>query len=92
MNENVKAGSLKFWNKAARKYSNQPVKDRAGYEKTLEDACRYSGEDKAVPELGCGTGSAALKPADACGDFIVTDSSTVMIAIAIERKSAAEKT
>lgn len=81
--------SPQFWNRIARKYAKQPVKDEKGYEKTLAAARHYLGPDKNVLELGCGTGSTALKLAADCGELTATDIAAEMIAIAEERKAGA---
>ncbi|MBZ0166493.1 MAG: class I SAM-dependent methyltransferase, partial [Candidatus Omnitrophica bacterium] len=78
--------SEKFWNKTARKYAKGPIKDMAGYEKTLEDTRKYLGSDKTVLEFGCGTGTTALKLASSTKDYTATDLSSEMIAIANEKK------
>jgi len=52
--------SEKFWNKCARKYSKEKIKDEEGYRKTLEDTQKYLGQEKIVLEIGCGTGTTAL--------------------------------
>jgi len=77
--------SEKFWNKTARKYSKQPVKDEKGYHKTLEDTKKYLGREKTVLEIGCGTGTTALKLADCVKELTATDISSTMIEIANEK-------
>ncbi len=84
----MKSTSEKFWNKTARKYAKDPIKDMAGYEKTLADTKKYLGADKCVLEFGCGTGMTALKLATYTKEYTATDISTEMITIANERKAA----
>ena len=77
----------KFWDVRAEKYAQSAIKDMAAYEKTLERTRAHLTPDMRVLELGCGTGTTALKLADAVGDYAATDYSAEMIAIA-ERKLA----
>ena len=74
-----------FWNKAAEKYSKSPIKDMAAYEATLDRARAHLTSEMRVLEIGCGTGTTALKLADTGADITATDISENMIAIA-ERK------
>lgn len=71
-----------FWNKAARKYAAAPIKDTIGYERTIERTREILGATDTVLEVGCGTGTTALKLAPAVGRLIATDVSSEMIAIA----------
>lgn len=74
-------GSARFWDKIARGYAKKPVSDVASYEKTLDltRARLSSGDD--VLEIGCGTGTTALKLADAARHILATDISPQMIRI-----------
>ncbi len=78
----------KFWDKTAKKYSKSDIKDKEGYHKTLEDTKKYLGRDKAVLEIGCGTGTTALILAEFVKDLTATDISSEMITIANEKKDA----
>ena len=80
--------SEKFWDKTARKYSRQKIKDEAGYQRTLEDTKKYLGPEKTVLEIGCGTGTTALKLAGFVKELIATDISAQMIEIANEKADA----
>ena len=77
-----------FWDKIARKYAAKPVDDEPAYEDTLARTRAYLGADDVVLELGCGTGTTALKLADAVGHITATDISPEMIAIANEKLGA----
>ena len=70
-----------FWNLFARRYSGSPVKDMKGYEKTLDDTRKYLTRKSVVLEIGCGTGTTALKLADSVKEMTATDVSSNMIAI-----------
>ena len=74
-----------FWDRIARKYAAKPVDDPAAYEDTLARTRAYLSIDSRVLELGCGTGTTALKLADAVGHITATDISPEMIAIAEEK-------
>lgn len=75
----------RFWDKLARRYAKQPVADEAAYAHTLERTRTYLGAEDHVLELGCGTGSTALKLADAVAEIVATDFAPEMIAIAREK-------
>ncbi len=79
--------SEKFWNKTARKYAKDPIKDMEGYEKTLEDTKKYLGAEKTVLEFGCGTGTTALILAPFVRKYTATDISSEMITIGNEKKA-----
>jgi len=71
-----------FWDKIADKYAASPVKNIAAYEETLTRTRAYLDPADDVLELGCGTGTTALKLAEDAGDITATDFSPRMIAIA----------
>ena len=71
-----------FWDKIADKYAASPVKNITAYEETLQRTRAYLGQADRVLELGCGTGTTALKLAGDAGHITATDISTRMIAIA----------
>ena len=48
MKKNVISKAEKFWNKTARKYSREKIKDQKGYQKTLDDTRRYLGPEANV--------------------------------------------
>ncbi len=78
----------RFWDRAARKYAGDPIKDMAGYERTLERARQLLGSSDRVLELGCGTGTSALLLAPSVGRIVGSDVSGEMIAIAREKAAA----
>jgi SAM-dependent methyltransferase len=77
-----------FWDGLARGYAEKPVKDVDAYEQTLARTRSYLGADDRVLEVGCGTGSTALRVADAVGRYTASDISPAMIAIAEEKAAA----
>ncbi|MGJ8611409.1 MAG: class I SAM-dependent methyltransferase [Octadecabacter sp.] len=74
-----------FWDKIAPKYANDPIKDMAAYEYTLERTKSYLRDDDRVLEIGCGTGSTALLIAPGVRQITGTDISPAMIGIANEK-------
>lgn len=71
-----------FWNGMAARYAKAPIRDEGSYEYTLGRTRSYLRAGDEVLELGCGTGSTALRLADAVGKIIATDYSEGMIEIA----------
>jgi ubiquinone/menaquinone biosynthesis C-methylase UbiE len=80
-----KTEDARFWDRAARKYATDPIKDMPGYERTLDRVSRLLNGSDAVLEIGCGTGTTALKLASSVAHMVATDVSGEMIAIARER-------
>ena len=74
-----------FWDRIARKYAADPIADMAGYEATLQRVQALLSIDHEVLEIGCGTGSTALRLAPGTRRLMATDVSTGMIAIAREK-------
>jgi ubiquinone/menaquinone biosynthesis C-methylase UbiE len=79
----------RFWDRIARKYANDPIKDMAGYERTLARTRELLASTDTVLEIGCGTGSTALRLAPSVQSTVATDISEEMVAIARERAAAA---
>ncbi|MFZ7091891.1 class I SAM-dependent methyltransferase [Primorskyibacter sp. 2E233] len=73
---------LSFWDRAAEKYAVRPVGDPDAYDATLERVRHWLRPDMAALELGCGTGSTALRLCDAVREMTATDISEEMIRIA----------
>ncbi|WP_274923656.1 class I SAM-dependent methyltransferase [Pseudomonas aeruginosa] len=79
------ANKARFWNRVARKYASDPIADLVGYERTLQRVKETLSTDYEVLEIGCGTGSTALRLAPATRRLVATDISEQMIAIAREK-------
>lgn len=82
--------STSFWDRIADRYAARPVPDEAIYEEKLAITRRYLNEDTALLEVGCGTGTTAIKHAPHVGHVHATDISARMIEIANERARAAD--
>lgn len=80
--------SARFWNRVARKYAADPIADLAGYETTLRRVGALLSPAHSVLEIGCGTGSTALRLAAGTRQWLATDLSPEMIAIAREKLAA----
>ncbi|SHI89555.1 class I SAM-dependent methyltransferase [Wenxinia saemankumensis] len=78
-----------LWDRIARSYAARPVADPAAWEATLERVRAWLKPTDRVLELGCGTGSSALKLAPAARAYTGSDLSREMIAIAHEKLAGA---
>jgi SAM-dependent methyltransferase len=74
-----------FWNRVARRYAAMPMRNPEAWEETLARTRAHLSPDDRVLELGCGTGSTALRLAPEVASYIATDDAAEMIAIATER-------
>lgn len=72
----------RFWDRIARKYATDPIADVAGYERTLARTRHYLKSDHTALEVGCGTGTTALRLAPFVERLVATDISGEMITIA----------
>lgn len=78
----------RFWNRIARKYATDTIKDLAGYDRTIARTRRLLRPSDTVMEIGCGTGTTALKLAPDVAHLHASDVSSEMIAIAREKALA----
>lgn len=78
----------RFWNRAARKYAADPIADVPGYEATIRRVQMLLSAEQNVLEIGCGTGSTAMRLASHTRHMLATDVSENMIAIALEKLAA----
>jgi ubiquinone/menaquinone biosynthesis C-methylase UbiE len=81
--------AVKFWDGVAPKYAKTPISDLESYEYTLQRTASYLKADDRVLELGCGTGSTALRLAGHAGHITASDFSSAMLEEG-RRKAAAE--
>lgn len=78
----------RFWDRIAVQYAADPIADMAGYEFTLRQVEDLLTADQDVLEIGCGTGTTALRLAPFTRRLLATDVSARMIAIAREKLAA----
>jgi ubiquinone/menaquinone biosynthesis C-methylase UbiE len=83
------ASDARFWDRASRKYARSAIADQAGYERTLDRTRALLRSGDRVLELGCGTGTTALRLAGSVQHYLATDISAAMIAIADEKRAVA---
>ncbi len=79
------ARKARFWDRIARKYAADPIADLPGYERSLARTRDYLDASCHVLEVGCGTGTTALRLAPHCRRYLASDVSAEMIAIANEK-------
>ncbi len=84
--------SARFWDRVARKYARSAIADPAGYERTIERVNGLLSPRHQVLELGCGTGTTAMRLAHGCATYLATDISQEMIQIAREKLAQAPST
>jgi SAM-dependent methyltransferase len=82
------ARKARFWDRIAVKYAADPIADMAGYEATQRRVQGLLSADQDVLEIGCGTGTTALRLAPFTRRLLATDVSASMIAIAREKLAA----
>src|SRR5574343_285144 len=80
--------SARFWDKMARKYAAHSIADEAGYEASLRRTSELLAESDQVLEIGCGTGTTALRLAQRVRRLHATDVSAQMVAIPHEKLPA----
>lgn len=82
------ARKARFWDRIAVKYAADPIADMAGYERTLRRVQDLLSTRHDVLEIGCGTGTTALRLAPFTRRLLATDVSAGMIAIARDKLAA----
>lgn len=78
-----------FWDGIAEKYAAQPVADPDAFERKIAITLDRIGHDSIVLDVGCGTGSLALRLAPSAGRVHGLDVSGEMIRIARSKADAA---
>ncbi|MEM8792355.1 MAG: class I SAM-dependent methyltransferase [Pseudomonadota bacterium] len=77
-----------FWDRIAQKYARKPIADPEAYEQKLARVAALLHPTDRVLEIGCGTGSTALRLAPRVAHFTATDVSRAMIDIARSKLGA----
>jgi ubiquinone/menaquinone biosynthesis C-methylase UbiE len=75
----------KFWDRMAKRYAQRPISDTKTFEKKLKIITSYMYPSVRVLELGCGTGTVALRLAEHAGHIQALDVSSAMLKIAREK-------
>ena len=83
------ADDARFWDRVSRRYAKARISDQGGYDRTLQRTRELLSQNDRVLELGCGTGSTALRLADGVASYLATDISEKMIGIAEDKHAAA---
>lgn len=78
----------RYWDRVADRYAARAVRDPSAYEATLERTRAHLGEGCSVLELGCGTGTTALRLADAAQSITAIDFAAAMLSVARQRAEA----
>ncbi|MEE4186957.1 MAG: class I SAM-dependent methyltransferase [Roseobacter sp.] len=73
------------WNRVARRYASMPIRNPAAYEATLARVRTHLKPEHSVLEMGCGTGTTALRLGPDVARYLASDSAPEMIAIAREK-------
>ena len=76
------ANDHKFWDRMAKRYAKSPVSNEAVYQEKLRKTRAVLTPESRVLEFGCGTGSTAISLAPNVQDYLATDISGGMLAIA----------
>lgn len=71
-----------FWDRIAPKYARKPVDDPGAYEEKIALAASLLRPADRVLEIGCGTGTTALRLAPNVAHYTATDGSGAMIGLA----------
>lgn len=79
----------KFWDGVAEKYARSPIGNMDAYEATLARVRSYLRPTDTVLEIGCGTGTTAVKLAPFAGRYLASDISPAMIGIGRDKAGAA---
>ena len=77
-----------FWDNLAERYAARPVEDPDAFDRKIAITRDHMTRDSIVADLGCGTGSLALRLADAAGHVYGIDFSPQMLRIADEKLCA----
>jgi len=78
-----------FWNDIAEKYAKQPVANPAAFDRKIELTKARMRPDHQLLEVGCGTGSLALRLAPSAAHIHALDISHEMVRIAREKAARA---
>lgn len=78
----------KFWDGVAKSYAARPIDNPEQHDRTVERSAAYLAPDAQVLEVGCGTGTIAMRLAPDAGHILATDLSGALLDIARDRQAA----
>lgn len=81
----MQATAPNFWDRIAKKYAAKPIPNPDAYEATLAHVRSYLTRADHVLELGCGTGTTAIKLAPSVESYFATDYAPLMVDIGQEK-------
>jgi ubiquinone/menaquinone biosynthesis C-methylase UbiE len=81
------ATPIHFWDRFAHRYAARPIKDTVAYEAMFADAAARLKPTDSVLEIGCGTGSIAIRLAPFAASWTATDFSSEMLRIAAAKSA-----
>ena len=84
-NEKPETPQAVFWNRVAHRYAAMPMRNPDAWQETLVRTQGLLSNGDLVMELGCGTGSTAVRLAPHVAAYTATDDASEMIAIATQR-------
>lgn len=76
-----------FWDGIAASYAKRPIANMDQHDRTVERSLAYLPVDGEVLEVGCGTGTIAMRLAPHAGHVLATDVSGKLLEIARERRT-----
>lgn len=79
----------KFWDRMANRYAKSPVKDEQSYQHKLAITQQHLTKEMNILEVGCGTGTTAIKHAPHVNHIHAIDFSEEMLTIAKEKAKQA---
>lgn len=76
-----------FWDGIATSYAAKPIDNKDEHDRTVERSVAYLKPDASVLEVGCGTGTIAMRLAPHAGHVLATDISGALLDIGRERQA-----
>ncbi|MGI3169428.1 class I SAM-dependent methyltransferase [Pseudooceanicola sp. C21-150M6] len=76
-----------FWDGIADSYAKRPIQNLDQHDRTVERSVAYLTPEAQVLEVGCGTGTIAMRLAGHCAGVLATDLSSGLLDIARQRQA-----
>lgn len=76
-----------FWDGMAQSYAKRPIQNMDQHDRTVERSAAYLTPEAEVLEVGCGTGTIAMRLAPHAGHVLATDISGALLDIARQRQA-----